>query len=224
MSVGNSQNLKFYSINFGKICRNVKQPTETSRTRVNQNGKTVHEEYYDFIDGLIRWLEITEHKEYGKFWKVTLEDAESGEMQILQFNHSSGFAQGFLKALPNIDLTQKVKIIPSQKKEGEKTKSTIFLNQHGKAAKWAFTKDNPNGLPELKQIKRKGKMEWDDSDIMEFLEAMVTESILPQLKKPAAANVQAPVQADESDNQDQNDTGTDATSKVKGKSNSKSPV
>ena len=39
----------------------------------------------------------------------------------------------------------------------------------------AFTKDKPNGLPEMKQIKVKGKVTWDDSDMCEFLEAKAKE-------------------------------------------------
>ena len=39
----------------------------------------------------------------------------------------------------------------------------------------AFTKDAPNGLPEMKQIKVKGKVTWDDSDMTEFLENVAKE-------------------------------------------------
>jgi hypothetical protein len=42
-------------------------------------------------------------------------------------------------------------------------------------------------LPSLKKIKVKGKDQWDDSDCIEFLENMLKEEILPQIKnKPAA--------------------------------------
>ena len=39
----------------------------------------------------------------------------------------------------------------------------------------AFTKDAPNGLPEMQQIKVKGKVTWDDSDMTEFLENVSKE-------------------------------------------------
>jgi len=51
----------------------------------------------------------------------------------------------------------------------------MFVNQGGAALKWYYTKDNRNGLPELKKLKVKGKETWDDSDMMEFLEKMVAE-------------------------------------------------
>lgn len=189
MAAGTNSNAIFYGISNGKIVRQFQNKTATSVERVNKNGKTVHEEFYDYLDGVIVDISVKDN-EWGKFWIVTLDDA--GTRQQLQFNYSSGYANGFLKALPNVDLSEKVKLIPSSKKEGDKTKATIFINQHGEAIKWAFTKDNPNGMPELKQVKIKGKITWDDSDVMEFLEKMINTKILPQLKsfKEVAAEVE----------------------------------
>ncbi len=67
--------------------------------------------------------------------------------------------------------------------EGDKKKVTLFISQHGIPLKHAFTKDHPGGLPPMAQKKIKGKMQWDDSDMMEFLENMVFTSIVPKLKK-----------------------------------------
>jgi len=32
-----------------------------------------------------------------------------------------------------------------------------------------YTKENPNGLPEMVKVKIKGKESWDDTDMMDFL-------------------------------------------------------
>ena len=45
----------------------------------------------------------------------------------------------------------------------------------------AVDKENPGQMPNLKKIKIKGVEQWDDSDMMEFLEAYVKEHITPQL-------------------------------------------
>lgn len=180
MAVGNSTNAIYYSISDGKVCRQFKEPTASSKTRVNKNGKTVHEEFYDFIDGTITSI-TTKDTEYGKFWMVTIKD--EGQSQILQFNYSSGYANAFLKCLPNIDLNSKVKIIPSLKTEGDKKKTALFITQHGQPVKWYYTKEHPNGLPELEQKKVKGKMIWDDSEAMAFLEKMVMAEIVPKLPR-----------------------------------------
>lgn len=174
-------NAIFLTISNGQICKKVSKPTAISKERVNKNGVTVHEEYYKGWKGQITAIEIREHKEFGKFWNVTLTD-EQGDA-VLQMKYSSGYATAFLKMLPNVDLKSDVIITPKLTIEGDKKKTSLFITQHGQPIKWFYTKDNPNGLPELKKIKVKGKEQWDDSDIAEFLENMVNTEIIPKLPK-----------------------------------------
>lgn len=190
MAAGQSNTGIFYGISNGKIVRQFQSKTARSVERTNKNGKQVHEEFYDYLDGIITGITTKDHTDYGKFWVITLKDGEQD--QILQFNYSSGYANGFLKALPNVDLTSKVKLSPSAKTEDGKTKTTLFINQHGKAIKWFYTKETPNGIPELRQQKVKGKIVWDDSDIMEFLEKMVKTDIQPLLGSTKEAPVGIP--------------------------------
>jgi len=180
-----ANNAIYLTISNGQICKRVLSPTATSKERVNKNGKTVHEEYYKGWKGRITGIAVRDHADFGKFWNVTLTD-EDGDA-ILQMNYSSGYSAAFLKMLPNIDLNNDVVITPNLKKEGDKNKTSLFITQHGVPVKWYYTKDNPNGIPDLKKIKVKGKETWDDSDIMEFLENMVNTEIVPKLPKGAAA-------------------------------------
>lgn len=174
-------NAIFLTITNGQICKKVQKPTSISKERVNKNGVTVNEEYYKGWKGRITAIEVREHKEYGKFWNVTLTD-DQGDA-ILQMKYSSGYATAFLKMLPNVDLKSDVIITPKLTIEGDKKKTSLFITQHGQPIKWYYTKDNSNGLPELKKIKVKGKEQWDDSDIAEFLEKMVNSEIVPKLPK-----------------------------------------
>lgn len=178
MGAVHQSNAIYLGISEGKISRRVAQPTDISKERINKEGKVVHEEFYKGWKGRIVDIQ-TKENDYGKQWLVTLED-EDGKA-ILQMPYSSGYSAAFLKALPNVDLSSEVLLTPKLTIEGDKKKTTLFINQHGKAVKWYYTKDNPNGLPELKQIKVKGKITWDDSETMEFLEAMVKDL----LAKPA---------------------------------------
>jgi hypothetical protein len=173
-------NAIYLTIADGQISRRVQKPTDKSIQRTTKQGKIVNEEFYKGWKGKITNISVKDHPEFGKFWNVTLTD-EDGDA-IIQMNYSSGYASAFLKTLPNVDFSQEVIIAPHMKMEGDKKKTTIFITQHGKALKHAFTKDEPNGLPQLKQIKVKGKLTWDDSDLMAFLEEMVKDEILPQLK------------------------------------------
>lgn len=191
-------NAIFLTISNGKICRRVPKKTATSQERVNKNGVTVQEEYYKGWKGRITAIAVREHPDFGKFWNVTLTDQDGDA--VLQMQYSSGYSAAFLKTLPNIDLSADVIITPNQKMEGDKKKTTLFITQHGIPLKHFYTRDNPNGLPELKQIKVKGKITWDDSDMMEFLENMVNTEIVPKLpKQGAAASSPEPVEAGDAD-------------------------
>jgi hypothetical protein len=185
MGAVQQSNAIFLTISNGQVCRRVSTPNEFSKERVNKNGVTVYEEYYKGWKGLITGIEVREHKEFGKFWNITLTDKDGDA--ILQMNYSSGYSAAFLKTLPNIDLTSEVIITPNLRMEGDKKKTTVFVTQHGKPLKHFYTKDNPNGIPQLAQVKVKGKMTWDDSDIMEFLEKMVNTEIIPKLPKAGSA-------------------------------------
>jgi len=172
-------NAIYLTIAEGKICRRVQTKTPESIERLTKDNKLVYEEFYKGWNGTITDIKTREN-DYGKNWMIHLID-ENGEY-ILQLPYSSGYSASFLKALPNLDPMQPVTITPSLKIEGDKKRTSLFLNQNGTALKWAYTKDNPNGLPQLMQIKVKGKTTWDDSDIMEFLENMVNNEFLPKIK------------------------------------------
>ena len=167
-----SNSATYLTISDGKICRRVQSPTETSITRTTKEGKIVYEEFYKGWAGIIKNVKAVD-TDYGKKWNVTIED-EIGTA-ILQFNYSSGYASSFLKALPNVMLSMAVAIKPNVTMIGDKKKTTIFLEQNGQAIKWAYTKDNPNGMPSMKLVKIKGVESWDDSDMLDFLEQKTAE-------------------------------------------------
>jgi hypothetical protein len=178
----------YLTIADGKIVRRFKQPTKDTVTRTTKEGKVVHEEIYDGWNGRIAGIEFRDHKDYGRFVNVMINDGEA--TAILQMKQGSGYAMAFLKTLPNVDLQTDVKLSPSMKVEGDKKKTSMFINQHGEALKWAYTRDQPNGIPELRKIKVKGKETWDDSEVVEFLENMVATQVIPSLQVVATTSAQ----------------------------------
>lgn len=198
MAVGTQSHALYYSIFNGKICRSFKEPTKTSISRTNKENRIVHEEFYDFIDGVISGIQIAEHKQYGKSWRILLQDGEYA--QILQLSYSDGHTIAFLKLLPNVDLTASVKILPSLKMEEGKEKRSLFITQHGKALKQFWTKDAPGSLPQLEKKRIKGKDVWDNSDQMEFFEAFVTDIVIPKLPKTMAPQKVGAIQSDPAEN------------------------
>lgn len=185
MGLENNNSALFLSIGDGKITKRVKQPTEKSQTRTTKQGNVIHEEIYDAVVGSLVDIKVHEHKDWGKFWNIYLQDGN--DTFCLQMNYSGGYASAFLKTLPNIDLTQRVRLIPSMRMENNKKKVTLFVTQNGVPIKHYYTKDNQNGLPPMEKKKIKGKETWDDSDMMEFLENMVNNNIVPKLKKMGKA-------------------------------------
>ena len=74
-----------------------------------------------------------------------------------------------------------MKVQPSVKEVDGKNKSSLFINQDGQSVKHAYTKDAPNGLPQMTQVTVKGEKIWDDTDRIEFLYQMVMDTIVPKL-------------------------------------------
>jgi hypothetical protein len=190
MATVDFNNAIYYTISDGKICRQHKQPVEGSIERVNKTGRTVHETFHKALKGRITDIQAKD-TDFGKQWIVTLQD-ETGQNEKLQFQYSSGYANGFLRALPNVDPSKEVIIAPNMQEKDGKKKTTVFLSQLDSDGKWSplkwhYTKDEPNGIPDLEQKKVKGKTVYDDSEIMEFLEKMVNTEFLPKLKGVAAS-------------------------------------
>ena len=163
----------------GKFCQRVPEGTEEAVTRVNKIGNTVHEKFYDSFTGKLESIQVKDGN-YGKTWNFGFRDQE--ELYILQLSYSNSFSTAFLKMLPNADLTQEMKVSPSMKEVDGKTKSSLFINQNGVALKHAYTRDNPNGMPDMEQVTVKGELVWDDTKRMEFLHNMVDTVILPKLE------------------------------------------
>ncbi len=179
MGLGTQENGKYISIVGGRFCIRVQDNAEGAVSRVNKLGKTVWEKYYDNFTGKLVSIKVTDGA-YGKQWVFGFEDA--GTVYNLQLGYTNSFAKNIIKILPNADLTKEMKVSPSTKVEADGTKkSSLFINQDGKALKHAYTKVEPNGLPPMKQVTVKGSLVWDDTDQMIFLENMVKTSIIPKL-------------------------------------------
>jgi hypothetical protein len=199
MGLGQRSTATFLSIADGKIIRRVKEKTKTSIARKIARGPNagneVHEEHYHYIEGYIAGIAVKlppkEHPEYGKKWNVTIIDGN--EEFILQLDYSSGYSSAFLKSLPNVDFSQMVTLTPKMTMDGDKKRTTIFVNQGNQPIKWAWTKENPGELPPMKKMVFKGEEKWDDTDMMNYLEAVVEQHVVPAIKeycpvRPGAAS------------------------------------
>ncbi len=181
MGLNTKEEGNFITILGGKFSQRVPEGTPGAVTRVNKMGKTVTEKFYDNFTGKLVNIK-TQDGEYGKSWIFSFKDRE--DIYNLQLSYSNSFATAFLKMLPNIDLTKEMKISPSTKiGEDGKNKSSLFVNQDGVSLKHAYTKDAPNGMPDMEQVTVKGQQVWDDTKRLAFLYTMVATVIIPKLKQ-----------------------------------------
>lgn len=169
---------KFITILQGKFCIRAKEGDQGAIQRTNKLGKVVWEKFYDRFTGKLTSIKVSDGT-YGKSWNFGFKVGD--ESYTLQLSYSNSFATAFLKMLPNIDLTKDITLSPSVKKEGDKVKSSLFVNQDGVAIKHAYTKEIPNGLPPMEEVVVKGQKQWDDTKRIEFLHAMVVKDIIPKL-------------------------------------------
>lgn len=180
MGLDNREGGNYITILAGKFCQRVPAGTEGAVERINKIGNTVHEKFYDSFTGKLIDIKVRDG-EYGKTWNFVFQDKK--EPYTLQLSYSNSFSTAFLKMLPNIDLTKDMKLSPSVKEVDGKNKSSLFINQNGKALKHAYTREVPNGMPDMEQVQVNGQMVWDDSKRLAFLQNMVDTTIIPKLPK-----------------------------------------
>lgn len=187
MGFENREGGKYVTILGGKFCVRVQAGTPGAKERVNKMGKTVHEIFHDSFTGKLVNIR-TRDSAYGKNWEFDFRD--SADVYTLQLSYSNSYATNLLKILPMADLSKEMKLQPSEKIEGDKKKSSLFVSQDGVTLKHAYTKDKPNGLPPMEQVTVKGQLVWDDTKRLAFLHEMVERDILPKLPRDTQASGQ----------------------------------
>ena len=166
-------NLTYLSVSDGNLVRQHKTANDRTTERVTKTGKLVFEERFKDLTGMITNVNTREN-DYGKQWQLTFTDGP--DTYIVSMPFSSRYASSFLKAVPNIDATKPLRFMPwamKDKNDVSKTVTGVTMYQDGNKIAPAFTRDEPNGLPQMEKIKVKGKEQWDDSAMMEFLEQMI---------------------------------------------------
>ena len=127
-------------------------------------GSFVHEKYYSTLSGNITGA-MLKNGEYGTDFCLFLED--DGETFDVKMPVPSDYFRSFAKASPNIDVSKELVIGLGQDKE--KGHPFLFLKQGDQTVKSAFTKAEPNGMPEWEKKEVMGKVKWDQEKQNDFL-------------------------------------------------------
>tara|TARA_E500000305_G_C3958792_1_gene205976 strand:+ start:271 stop:846 length:576 start_codon:yes stop_codon:yes gene_type:complete len=119
-------------------------------------GKVVKELKYSGIEGNIQRCYI-EQSEYGDNFVTEFVDDEDARFK-LQIPLDSQFFGQYAKRMPNIDATKPLFLGLGY--DSDSGRNFLFARQDGEKVNMAFTKDNPNGMPQPTKKTVKGKEVW----------------------------------------------------------------
>lgn len=186
--------------------------SKTISKGVNE-GKLRYYVEYDYVSGHITGIEL-DRSDIGDRIKLTLNDA--GDEFILSISTDSAYGESFMNQMNNIDLGVELTLQPWSMtpdqwfdltgKTVKSNKVGLTLKQVGAKLEKYYTKENPNGMPQLVQKTVKGKVEWDSTDRDNFL----YEELLKFIEKAnasAAVATQNSVFAGLEDDDDDTDDG-----------------
>lgn len=175
----------------GKFAMQVSEPTDESVTRQNKVGKTVHEVFYDYVDGTITNVEKKESEfEVGgrKFKTVDLildiREADENNQVTLRFYDRA--TRTVLNKLMNVDFSEPIKLMVGKNKEGH---TWFSIKQTGKGYERdivpnRFVKED---LPEPVMTRIQGNDTWVYDGQTDFIWDKLKETLASKpVSQPAA--------------------------------------
>ena len=205
--LGKLKKRTYLKISAGKIRKpaDPEEPGAEKRIYKDDKGEAheIWEHNFDYIEGKIVGLNKKEHDEYGDYLEVELFD---GETYVLQMKMTSVWANIFMSKLPNIDLSQSIRIQPYYFAD-EKRGAMVILQGKDKVESF-FTKDNPiskYGGPEFPKDLI-DKKEWSSKDKNTYkvyklqrdgwLDEFIFKEVAPKIKRAAEDVIVAEVEVE----------------------------
>lgn len=179
MGLGNSRDQRktYLTIFNGKFSRSAEPDEEGAVSRINKKDKLVWEMHYDTLsDVYIRNIE-KKVGDFGAQWLVLLQDGD--EFFEMQLSYNGSVTNGLFFRLPNIDIDQPVTFKIYHFEEGDKVRNSMVIYQHGDKVAPFFTKDEPNGVPEMEMVKEKGVDKLNDTKRYLYFEEMINQNYKP---------------------------------------------
>ena len=199
MGLGNNSSAIYVDLRNGKVMRYSKTNEPGTMPIVNTKGEARYYYIYDFIEGHVTNFSTREEEIAGKLkLKFQIHLTDGGESYIVKMDVDSSYFRMFCCVLPNIDWNYPVRLIPRMKEENGVKKSSLIIVNKETPMKFAFTKDNPNGKPEVTFTKnKKGDIvDIDREEEQKFFFDLIAKA-KSQLVHPAVAqsNPTAPAPA-----------------------------
>ena len=156
MGLGNNSSAIYVDLRNGKVMRYSKTNEPGTMPIVNTKGEARYYYIYDFIEGHVTNFSTREEEIAGKLkLKFQIHLTDGGESYIVKMDVDSSYFRMFCCVIPNIDWNYPVRLIPRMKEENGVKKSSLIIVNKETPMKFAFTKDNPNGKPEVTFTKNK---------------------------------------------------------------------
>ncbi len=203
---GERNSMQFWTVKNGLLCKRCEENTEGAVKQTKEDGTVYYEIQRPNFTGRLKKVEVRTHDEYGKF--LGLHFVANGEAVKIEMKFDSGYGFGFLTTIPSAKIDGLILIAPYFKDQDGKKESKIFVKDEtceGKEwCKQFFTKENPNGLPQLVETTFKGKKVWDNTERLSYFENELIPKLNAGLAKiwgndaaPAAATTTAATTAKE---------------------------
>ena len=161
---------------------------------VNKDGDAVYRLEYPALTGQIFKLESTESEYNGKTVKyLQVHVSDQGEHYILTLERGYRYWSDFLMRLPNVRLSEPVRLAPYAIEEDGKFNQGISMKQNERKVerKWNAANGYENGPPMAEQIEINDEVKWDFGKRNRWMEANVLAEAIEELKvvggDPAAA-------------------------------------
>ena len=186
-------NKTFLGVFDGNFELRFKTPRPGCKTRVNKNNKTIYYEDFGSVEGTLCGLTMKESEivpgQKQMFYIIALRNKTGHVIQFdLQESSSSTFS--LLGKIARIDPKLPIKINVWADVKNDKKTTNWALYQNNESIKSLWTKDNPNGCPDLKKVVFRGKEQWDDVERNDYVREFLATNIVPKIETPVAINDQ----------------------------------
>lgn len=187
MPFGESQAKVFVSIIEGMFAVRSSEADTKAVKRELKNGTVVYERRYKTLTGKIKEIGFRTNDFNGKKWDdLYLLIYDGADHYQLSMPFPGKYSISVLRTIKNVDLHSNITFAPWTKTVNDKVKAALFFNLPGtkESVPWYYTKDLPNGLPELVPYTVPGstEMKYSDVDRNKFFRSMIETDIAPKLR------------------------------------------
>lgn len=168
----------------GKFAIKADEGAEGAVERLNKNQKKVYEFLYDKLSGTIDSIIVQKNEKLGAY-EYVLDVNDTGEHYNVSVPADSKYGDSLASKAPNIqmgvwttlqpyDFEDKTKINPNTNKPQKQTGISIVQNDVKIAS--AYTKENPNGLPQME-----GKLDEEEYKIFKIKQRKFFRGVIESL-------------------------------------------